>query len=200
MATTNTNHAAQPFGSIPELTQRNVDIVAELEAAAHAERSRSDIVADAVSGFCGSMPFYWINAAWFSAWIGWNTIPGFRHFDPFPFSFLTLMVSLEAIFLSIFILISQNRQQLLADRRNHFDMQINLLAEQENSAILVMLRQIMERLGISHEDQVSRTLEEPVDPARLITQIQETIEQPRDSSGETPGQNTQPPPVDAPTA
>ena len=185
MALSQTTPGPQASAAMPDLVQQNIEIVAQLEAAAHAERSRSDIVADAISAFCGSMPFYWLNAAWFTGWIGWNTLPGFRHFDPFPFSFLTLMVSLEAIFLSIFILISQNRQQLLANRRNHLDMQINLLAEQENSAMLRMLRLIMERLEIPLDSHDVRALEEATDPAHVAAQIQEVIEALPDSL-ETP--------------
>ena len=68
-----------------------------------------------------------------------NDLPGVPHFDPFPFTFLTLVVSLEAIFLSAFILISQNHETRLSERRNQLDLQINLLTEQENTKMLKLL-------------------------------------------------------------
>ena len=69
-------------------------------------------------------------------------------FDPFPYTFLTLVVSLEAIFLSIFILISQNQETQLTERRKHLDLQINLLAEQENTKMLQLLIAISEKVGV----------------------------------------------------
>ena len=68
-----------------------------------------------------------------ACWILINAVPRHPHIDPFPFTFLTLVVSLEAIFLSTFILISQNHDTKISERRNHLDLQINLLSEQENT-------------------------------------------------------------------
>src|SRR5688572_10860081 len=93
-----------------ELTQHNVEAIVKLEEAARQERSLSDRLADAVARFCGSMIFVWVHVAWFGAWITFNSLPGLPHFDSFPFTFLTLVVSLEAIFLSTFIMISQNQE------------------------------------------------------------------------------------------
>src|ERR1044072_10294 len=68
-------------------------------------------IADWIAWFSGSMPFLIINGAWFGIWILINTLPlGFNKFDPYPFGLLTMIVSLEAIFLSCFVLVSQNRQ------------------------------------------------------------------------------------------
>ena len=95
------------------------------------------------------MAFVWVHVLWFSVWIIANTavIP-IKPIDPYPFSFLTLVVSLEAIFLSTFILISENRQARIDERRNHLDLQINLLAEQEYTKTLQLLEQIANKLGV----------------------------------------------------
>src|SRR5262249_49692394 len=99
------------------------------------------------------MIFVWVHIAWFGFWVGANTLPFFHpHFHPYPFQFLPLVVSLEAIFLSPFIMISQNRQQRTADRRNHLDLQINLLSEQENSKMLVMMERMMKHIGVPEID------------------------------------------------
>jgi uncharacterized membrane protein len=108
-------------------------LIRQLEESAKQERTQSDLVAEAIANFCGSMPFVWVHVAWFGGWIILNAVPRFPHIDPFPFTFLTLVVSLEAIFLSTFILISQNHDTKISERRNHLDLQINLLSEQENT-------------------------------------------------------------------
>ena len=96
--------------------------------------------------FAGSALFLALHVAWFAAWIVINVSPGIGHFDPFPFTFLTLVVSLEAIFLSSFILISQKRAALISERRNQLDLQINLLTEQENTRMLKVLGAIANKL------------------------------------------------------
>jgi len=98
--------------------------------------------ADIIARFCGSFTFVWVHLIWFGAWVIVNDLPGVPHFDPFPFTFLTLVVSLEAIFLSAFILTSQNHETRLSERRNQLDLQINLLTEQENTKMIAILQAI----------------------------------------------------------
>jgi len=161
--------------SLSALTSRNVEVIAHLEEVANSKRSRADVMADMVSNFVGSMLFVYIHVAWFTMWIGWNVLASSGlHFDPYPFTFLTFVVSLEAIFLSTFILISQNHEEHLARRRNHLDLQINLLSEQENSHILKMLSAIHSHLNIGTND--CKGLEEDVEPEKLVSKIEEVIE------------------------
>jgi uncharacterized membrane protein len=167
----------QSTASVDQLTERNVEAIRELEKAAKEERSRTDRFAEAIAKFCGSMTFVWVHVVWFGFWIVINVVPGVPHIDPFPFTFLTLVVSLEAIFLSTFILISQNHDAKISERRNHLDLQINLLSEQENTHMLMMLRAIAEKVGasISGDDQV-QVLTEETKPQRLVKQIKEREE------------------------
>jgi CRP/FNR family cyclic AMP-dependent transcriptional regulator len=92
-------------------------------------------VADIIADFSGSITFLVLNALFFLAWLVWNLLPGFA-FDPFPFGLLTMIVSLEAIFLSIFVLVSQNRQATKDRIRNELDYQVNLKAELGVSTLL----------------------------------------------------------------
>jgi uncharacterized membrane protein len=164
--------------SLSELTRRNVEIVAELEKAADAERSLTDRLADAISRFVGSMNFVYIHVVWFALWIAASSLPFIPtawRIDRFPFTFLTFVVSLEAIFLSTFILISQNHEERIARRRNHLDLQINLLSEQENSQMLKMLDAIHRRLQISSDPQ-TEALQEATRPDAMIAQIKSVIE------------------------
>ena len=93
------------------------------------------------------MTFVWVHVIWFGGWILLNSIPGIPHFDPFPFTFLTLIVSLEAIFLSTFILISQNLETRISERRSHLDLQLNMLSEQENTKMIAILLAIAAESG-----------------------------------------------------
>jgi CRP/FNR family transcriptional regulator, cyclic AMP receptor protein len=89
-------------------------------------------VADWISWFSGSMSFLFVNAIWFVVWIAVNTMPlGIEQFDPFPFGLLTMIVSLEAIFLACFVLISQNRQAEKDRVRSDIEYEVNIKAELE---------------------------------------------------------------------
>jgi uncharacterized membrane protein len=163
--------------TIEDMTQRNIETVAQMEQALLAERKPSDRIAETIAQFCGSIAFVWVHILWFGGWAIMNTVPGVKHLDPFPFPLLTLVTSLEAIFLTTFVLISQNHQGLAADRRNHLDLQINLLAEQENSKILTMLSQIMHHMNMAPRDAEAEILQETTSPNKLAQQIAATMEQ-----------------------
>jgi uncharacterized membrane protein len=164
---------AQRDASVRKLTAKNVAAVRHLQDAAQARRTIGDRIADAVTRFCGSTAFVWIHLVWFGGWIVVNTMKRFgMEFDPYPYPLLTLVVSLEAIFLATFILISQNRQQLLSDRRNHLDLQINLLSEQENTAMLRMLQTLVDHFGLQVEGAKDiRVMEKATHPDVLAGQI-----------------------------
>jgi uncharacterized membrane protein len=160
-------------GSVHDLTQRNVELIKELEESARHERTRSDRVAEVIAKFCGSMTFVWVHIIWFGVWIMINVFPGLPHVDPFPYTFLTLVVSLEAIFLSTFILISQNHDAKISDRRNHLDLQINLLSEQENTKMIAMLQAIAAKVGAGlEEDPHLQAMSADMEPEKVVQQIQ----------------------------
>jgi uncharacterized membrane protein len=164
---------AQPATCADDLTRENVQSMRRVEEAALANRSRADRMAAFIATFCGSMPFVWLHIIAFACWIGINTWPGLAHWDPYPFTFLTLVVSLEAIFLSSFILISQNYELRISERRNQLDLQINLLTEQENTKMIQMLERIAKKVGADITDPDVRILKEDTDPEKLIAQIEQ---------------------------
>ena len=165
-----------------DVTRQNIQAMRQLDDAAMAKRTRADRIAAAIARFCGSMTFVFIHVAVFAAWIGYNALPWFTPFDPYPFTFLTLVVSLEAIFLSTFILISQNYDMRVSERRNQLDLQINLLSEQENTKMLQMLERIAKKVGahVADDPQV-RALEEATRPEALVEQIEEAYRQDADA-------------------
>ncbi len=163
--------------TVEELTRRNVETIRQLETAAKERQTKTERLAEIIAGFCGSMTFVWVHVIWFTGWILANGVPGFEHFDPFPYTFLTLVVSLEAIFLSTFILISQNQETRLSDRRNHLDLQINLLTEQENTKMLQILSRIADKVGaVIDDDPTVSVLEQATRPEELVKQIVEATE------------------------
>jgi len=159
--------------SVETLTQENVAKVSQLEETAREQRTPTDRMAEAIAKFCGSMSFVWVHVVWFGGWILLNVVPGLHHVDPFPFTFLTLIVSLEAIFLSTFILISQNLETRVSEKRSHLDLQLNMLSEQENTKMIAILISIAEKVGadLSSDPKLEALSEETV-PERLVEQIE----------------------------
>lgn len=156
-----------------DLAQQNVDTIARMEEAALAQHSRLDRLIDTTTRFIGSVPFVCLHLVWFTLWIALNVVPSRqRHFDPFPFSLLSVAVGMEAIVLAAFILITQNRQQQLADRRAHLELQINMLAEQEATKMLAMLEAIQQHLGLGGHDPEVVALKRATEPEKLMEQIE----------------------------
>jgi len=155
--------------------EKNIKAIAKIEEAQRDKRTVGEKISEAIAAFCGSMVFVYVHVIWFGGWIGINMIPQFQ-FDPFPFTFLTLVVSLEAIFLSTFILISQNHETQVTDRRNHLDLQINMLAEQENTKMIELLQLIATKVGVDCDELETRALLEPMQPDRIVEHIKAATE------------------------
>lgn len=145
-----TRRLQQPSLNATDPINENIETIARIEKRFLEARSTSDRVADAIAGFSGSMTFVGLHAVGFLIYIIWNLgfIPHLRAFDPYPFMLLSMVVSLEAIFLSTFVLIKENRMSQRADQRASLDLQINLLAEREMTVVLQMLRAIGDKLGV----------------------------------------------------
>jgi uncharacterized membrane protein len=127
----------------PNPADENIRAVAKLEEAANSGRSFAVRMSDVITKSAGSTPSLVFHLLWFAIWLLANTgVDGQPPFDPFPFSLLTSIVSLEAIFLTLFVLASQNRLTREADKRAHLDLQVNLLAEQEMTVVLKMLEEL----------------------------------------------------------
>ncbi len=142
---------------------RNIEAIAKLEASFVNSRTLADRVSDVVANFSGSLTFVVLHVVIYGTWILINlgALPIVRRFDPFPFLLLSVVVSLEAIFLSTFVLIKQNRMSKRADQRAHLDLQVNLLAEREMTLVLQMLARIATRLGVrAPEDKIEELAEE----------------------------------------
>ncbi len=133
----------------------NINSVAEVERAFEDTRTASEYVTDAIADFSGTVIFVVVHVIFFTAWFVINTykIPGIPLFDPYPFVLLSLVVSVEAVLLSTFVLMKQNRMQRKTDHRDHLNLQIDLLAEKEVTKMLQLLRLVCIKLEVKEAMQ-----------------------------------------------
>lgn len=134
----------------PPSAQSNINTVVALEEEAKQRRTTADRISDTIANFVGSISFVMLHLVWFGLWVTLNTglLGGKLKFDPYPFALLCMLVSLEGVLLSTFVLIKQNRMSQRADQRAHLDLQVNLLSEKEVTKILQLQRLICARLEI----------------------------------------------------
>ncbi len=163
--------------TVEDVVQQNIETIVQLDEAVRARRTVTDYVVDSITAFCGSLTFIWVHLLWFSLWVAYNLHFGAASFDPYPFPFLIFIVSLEAIFLSTFILISQNRELKLIERRSQLDLHINLLTEQENTKMLMMLQRIADKIGadVNHDPDI-KVLQQATQHEKLVEQIERASE------------------------
>lgn len=134
------------------VVERNIKALLARRQEEQTNKRGSDKLADSVTAFAGSLPFVWIHLALFGGWIVWNLgWLGLRPFDP-SMVVLAMIASVEAIFLSTFVLISQNRMAALADKRADLDLQVSLLAEHEITRILTLVTEIAKKMDVSAAD------------------------------------------------
>jgi len=156
------------------VVERNIAALIEVRRQTERTRGTQSRIADWITAFSGSMLFIYLHAAWFGLWILVN-LGGLGPrlvFDPYPFGLLTMVVSLEAIFLSTFVLLSQNRQAEMADRRADLDLQINLLTEYEVTRILTLVDAIADHFGLEPgADPEIEELKQDIVPEQVLKEI-----------------------------
>ena len=141
------SHESSP--DLAGVVERNIRALIHHRREKEESRSRQEQIADTITRFTGSMRFVYIHLMLFGGWIAINLgwVPGVPKFDP-SFVVLAMVASVEAIFLSTFVLISQNRMAALADRRADLDLQISLLSEHEITRLITLVTAIAERLEL----------------------------------------------------
>lgn len=148
-----------------------------LKAQHAAERGIVETIADSLNERAASTPFLVFHLVWFLIWIPWNLgWLGLRPFDPYPFGFLTMVVSLEAIFLSIFVLMAQKRESAIAELREELALQVSFRIEEESTKTLQLVAGLYTRLGHRvAEDAELLDMMQPLDVAGLERQLIEQI-------------------------
>ena len=139
----------------------NIRTIVELEAQSRKERDWQERVSDRIAAIAGTVTFVLCHLGLFIGWAAWNALaPEGLRFDPYPYGLLTFVVSLEGVLIATFVLIKQNRMSRQADARDHLNLQVDLLAEQEVTVMLRMLRRISERLGVPADQSDAREAEQ----------------------------------------
>jgi uncharacterized membrane protein len=158
------------------VVDRNIRALIERREQEEQRKGLQERIADKITRFTGSLPFVYLHLALFGSWItinlGW--IPGVPRFDP-SLVILAMAASVEAIFLSTFVLITQNRMAALADKRADLDLQISLLAEHEITRVLTLVRSMADRMGIeaSRSPELNE-LARDVAPEKVMDRIEES--------------------------
>ncbi len=158
---------------LAKIIEQNIHTIINNRRIAASQRTTEERLADAITSFSGRMYFVYFHIVWFGIWIFINLgVFGIQPFDPYPFGLLTMIVSLEAIFLSTFVLISQNRLSAEADRRADLDLQIGLLTEHEITRVLNMLDAIQDKMGIENDtDKELLELEKNIRPEDVLEEM-----------------------------
>ncbi len=158
---------------LSKVIEQNIRTIIRLRTKTAHERSYESRLADAITSFSGRMIFVYIHIIWFALWIFLNTGRfGVPIFDPFPYGLLTMVVSLEAIFLSTFVLISQNRLSEETERRADLALHIGLLTEHELTRVLQMLDAIQDKVGVvDHKNSELADLEMETRPEDVLAEI-----------------------------
>jgi uncharacterized membrane protein len=151
--------------------------IQSLKARHAAERTLLEHFADRLTRWAGTATFFVVHVLWFAVWIPWN-IGALRWtpFDPFPFGLLTMVVSLEAIFLTIFVLMTQNRESSIAELREELTLQVNLRMEEEVTKTLQLVAGLYARLNLElgDDDELTEMLK-PLDPEEIENKLLEQI-------------------------
>jgi uncharacterized membrane protein len=161
--------------ALSNVIERNIRKIIQLRLKTAREQSLQDRIAGFITSFSGSMTFFYVHILWFCVWILINTGHlGMRPFDPYPYGLLTMVVSLEAIFLSTFVLISQNLLSKEAEHLADLGLQTGLLTEHELTRVLQMLRAIQDKIGISNDEDsnlADADLEMETKPEDVLAEI-----------------------------
>jgi uncharacterized membrane protein len=176
-----------PEPGFAPVLHRNIEALFDRRRAEVRERSAQERIADRVTRFTGSMRFVYIHLVLFGGWILWNLpFSPMPRFDP-SLVVLAMIASVEAIFLSTFVLISQNRMAADAERRAELDLQVSLLAEHEVTQLIRMVKAIGDRLGVEESRSPDLPhLERDIRPEAVLDRIDDakrrSAERPEDDA------------------
>ena len=149
-------------------------MIARIERRAHAKRTHGERVADSIAKGVGSWPFILIQSALYIVYMILNVVGYMHHWDPYPFVLLNLALSFQAAYTGPILMMSQNRQSLLSERRNELDLQINMLAERESTQTLLLLQKLCEKHGITIDPECA-VLQQKTDPEKMLRQIESAV-------------------------
>ena len=162
-------------------TADNIRAIVEVQRQAQREATLGERIGQVISDFVGTMRFVTLQSLAMVAWIAWNGLaPKAMQFDPYPYGLMTFIVSLEGVLIATFVLIAQNRMSRQSDERDHLNLQISMLAEQEMTLMLKLLRRVSDRLGIpaeSEDEERAEKLSEETNVYELVKNLRRELPQ-----------------------
>jgi uncharacterized membrane protein len=178
----NSNGRTDQMPEMARIVERNIDALLRRHKQEEKQKTFEERLADAVTCFTGSMSFVYIKLVIFGIWIFWNV--GWLPLKPFDTSFvvLAMFASVEAIFLSTFVLISQNRMNAQADKRADLNLQVSLLAEHEVTRLITLVTAIAKKMNI--EDAYNPEIDElakDVQPEKVLDTMEKHQKESEDS-------------------
>lgn len=162
---------------ITDTVRDNVAALIQHRAALRDRETVHERLAAAIARRTGTMQFAYVHAVAVAAWLLWNSVLPVPRFDPYPFVMLAMVASVEAIFLSTFVLVSQARAARIAEQRAELDVQIGLLAEREITRVLALVTSIAERLRIPLEDADVQQLAKDTNPREILQEIERAVDE-----------------------
>lgn len=173
------HESLKKFSGFQRRLKNRSEIIRAFKAKLDKKRSPTERLADFMTTKFGSMVFLGANAVWFVIWISINLglVPSVRPFDPFPFGLLTMIVSLEAIILAVFVLISQNRASKIDDLREEIDLHINVITEEEITKMMELQVMLLKKNGIdlSKDEELAEMLE-PTDTEKIEKELERQLD------------------------
>ena len=159
--------------------QEQIDLIAKHEQEFLAQRTSSEKLGDRMASFIGSLTYVAVHIILFSAWIVWNTfsIYALPHFNPPPFPILDVLFAFEAILVASFILMRQGRMSRRAERRDHLNLQIDLISEKEITKVLQLVRAMCSQMGLKNvaEDAELHELSQETSVETLSQRLEDTL-------------------------
>jgi uncharacterized membrane protein len=160
--------------------ETNIEKVVQLEAEQEKQVELPNRISETIGRFAGTNAFVVLQIACVLVWILVNSgsVPGLTPFDPFPFVLLGVLLALEAVLLTSFVLIRQNRMSAMAERRRHLDLQISLLAEKEATKVIQLLQRMSRQMGIEEmvTDKEARELSKDTEVEDVARDLKESLE------------------------
>jgi uncharacterized membrane protein len=165
---------AMPSTPLPPTARKNVETIALAEKQLLGQRTRMDRIGDAIARFFGTMRFILAHVLFFIVWFALNLglVPSIQPFDPYPYPFLGLIVGIEFIFLTTFVLMNQNLQSRREDQWAHLNLQLAMLTEHEVTKNMQMLHQVCKHLGLE-QPLIDREVKELAQSTPVTTLVEE---------------------------
>ena len=163
-----------------KVTKENIEVIKKIEEEFDSHRSFSDFIGDSIGGAASNIIFVLVHVVWITSWIVINThnFPNIKPFDAYPFYLLSFIITIESVFLFMFVLMKQTRMNRRAEQRSHLNLQLALLVEQELTKVLQIIEKVNQNTGATEVvDTQTKELSKETDVETLAEKLGEAFPQ-----------------------